>query len=292
MNKMRDILESHRVPIAPHSHHHTRPGWLNIDCPFCGLDSGRYHLGYSEHGRYFNCWRCGAKPLVSTLAALLRCPPAQASQILGALPAQTTQAPMRCGGAFRPPAKVGPLAKIHSKYLRARGLNVEEVAKLWHLAGIGLCGHLSWRIFLPIERFGKPFSWTTRAVSADTKQRYISASAQEESWPAKEWLYGYDFVRNAIIVHEGPFDAIATGPGAVATFGLSYTSAQISMIAEIPTRVICFDSSPDALTRARNLADELSVFPGTTCVVTLDTGKDAGDASKKELAQLRAKFLE
>jgi hypothetical protein len=106
----------------------------------------------------------------------------------------------------------------------------------------------------------------------------------------KDLLYGEDYCRDAIVVTEGPTDAWRIGPGAVATFGLAYSRAQVLRISRYPLRVICFDSEPEAQRQARRMRDELTAFPGETVIVRLDS-KDAASAKPKEVRQLR-EFLE
>jgi hypothetical protein len=108
--------------------------------------------------------------------------------------------------------------------------------------------------------------------------------------PHRNLLYGEDYCRHTILVHEGPLDVWAVGPGATATCGTEFSPAQIRRIARYPRRGICFDSEPAAQTRARRLAAQLSLFPGETDLIKLDAN-DPGSAGAKELAELRG-YLE
>jgi hypothetical protein len=62
-------------------------------------------------------------------------------------------------------------------------------------------------------------------------------------------------------------------------------------IGQIPFRVLCFDSEPDAQRRAHELARQLQAFPGETIVVKLETGKDPNSADPTEIKQLRERYL-
>jgi hypothetical protein len=159
---------------------------------------------------------------------------------------------------------------------------------LWGLQGIGPTGDQAYRIFIPIKYRGEIVSWTTRSIR-DKGLRYLSASSEQERLPHKNLLYGEDLCFNVVIVVEGPFDVYRTGPGAVATFGTSYSREQLLKISKYPVRVICFDAEVQAQVQARKMVAELSCFPGKTYNVVLDS-KDAGAASDKEIKALR-KFL-
>lgn len=104
-------------------------------------------------------------------------------------------------------------------------------------------------------------------------------------------LFGIDFIRHAIIVCEGPMDAMKIGPGAVSTMGISYTKHQLKQIVDFPVRVVCFDNEPDAQKRAKKLCSDLSSFPGKTTNIVLDV-KDPGEASPKEIKLIRKSFLD
>ena len=68
------------VDTSASGNKHYRRGWVNTHCPFC-TGSQNYHLGYNLHGGYFNCYRCGFKPEIKVIAALLRIPYNEARDI-------------------------------------------------------------------------------------------------------------------------------------------------------------------------------------------------------------------
>lgn len=286
-----EILTELNIPKAPEGHHHSRPGWIQIDCPFCGKDSHKWHLGYSEEGKFLNCWQCGYHSLSSVLIEATGRSYREIKKLLGDLEAFRPKK-IKVKGRLQMPKGVEGLHPAHRKYLWSRGYNNEgiyQLIKLWGIQAIGIASHLSWRIFIPIYYQGRMVSWTTRSIS-NKVTRYISASLEQESMPHKELLYGEDYVRHGIIIHEGPTDTWSTGPGAVSTFGIGYTKAQLNRMAKYPTRAVCFDNEPEAQKRANSLCDDLSVFPGETYNVQLDS-KDPASASKKEIKKLRRQFL-
>ncbi len=102
----------------------------------------------------------------------------------------------------------------------------------------------------------------------------------------KDLLYGADFASHTIIVVEGPTDVWRIGPGAVGVMGLQYSQKQVALIADYPTRFICFDDEPSAQRRAFKLASELREFPGQTSILAV-TSSDPGSASDEQISELR-----
>jgi hypothetical protein len=270
-------------------HHHVSNGYVGIDCPGCSPNSGKYKLGIREGTTYATCWTCGRVDLARTLCEY-------SGERLGAildLLRGCREAVVRkttCTGKLEIPEGVRELLPAHRKYLKdQRGFDPEELERIWGIKGIGIDAKLPWRLWIPILLEDRVVSWTTRRIT-EQEPRYQNASPKQEAYPAKKVLYGEDFVRWSIVVTEGPFDAMRIGPGAVATLGLCYTATQLARVSRYPIRVVCFDNSPEAQSRAKKMCDDLSAFPGDTYQVNLDA-PDPGSASKKEIKSLRKRFL-
>jgi len=286
--KFTDILKQLDIPFKTEGHHHCRPGWIQLDCPFCGKGSQKWHLGYSLEMNYLNCWRCGSHPLTTTLVEITGQPFAECKKLLQQIETVKVKK-KKAKGKLIIPKGVEALSRPHKSYLKKRGFIPTELELLWKIQGIGITSKLSWRIFIPIFYHGKMVSWTTRSISnwAGNLPRYFSASAKEESMPHKSLLYGEDnVISQTIIITEGPFDVWKIGPGAVATLGTGYSKEQLIKMTNYHKRIICFDSDTEAQRRARKLGDDLSAFPGTTFNVLLDA-KDAGSANRKQIERLR-----
>lgn len=283
------ILKQLRIPVAPEGHHHSRIGWVQFDCPWCGKGSHRWHMGYSIAGRYVNCWRCGHRSLAETLIELTGLSYKEVRKLIGELSPHKIKE-LKPTGTLQIPKGVGALHAAHRHYLQRRGFNVRRTIRLWDIYGIAVAPKLQWRIFIPIHYQGKVVSWTTRSISNHVT-RYISAPPEEETLPHHQLLYGEDYARHSIIIVEGPLDVWAVGPGAVSTFGTNYNPAQIKRMAKYPVRAVCFDSEKVAQQRAKRLCDDLAVFDGETYNVALKAS-DAGAAGGKEIKELRRRFLE
>lgn len=269
-------------------HRHVREGWLGVDCPFCG-SVDKFHLGFRDGA--WVCWVCGVHRGGDVLAHLLGVSTREAITLARTINADLdAKAPastkLFASGKLEMPLDVGPLRAAHIKYLKKRRFDPDELSERWGVRGIGhLGGNLAWRIFIPIHYRGDVVSWTTRAI-VDGGMRYISASPKQERIRHKQLLFGEEFCGNAVIVHEGPLDAIKTGPGAVALCGIGITSAQVLRLSRYALRYICFDNEPQAQKRAEELSRTLASFPGSTKIVRLDA-KDAAEADESELEELR-----
>lgn len=291
---IQSILKQHGIPYKEVGHDpDVRQGWIGLHCPWCGKQSSKFHLGINiETNRPFaTCWQCGSKRLIDVLVELIHESPSTCYHLLEGLGHLPVKALTHVQGTFQVPSGVKPMTKMHRQYLRARGLDPDEIERIWGVQGIGLAARLSWRLWIPIHFHGEVVSWTTRAIG-ETDARYITARPEQESVPIKSILYGSDLAQLAVIICEGPIDAWAIGPGATATCGVSYTRSQLMEMSRFSIRAICFDAESTAQKRARRLARQLQVFPGETHVVILETGKDPAEADKSEIKELRRKFLD
>jgi hypothetical protein len=282
--KFIDILQEYHIPHKKEGHHHCRPGWVQLDCPFCGKGTGKFHLGYSLSDNYCACWRCGGHHLIKVVAELTGLPYNQTAKLIGTLSTEKDKTTKKTGRLVIPPGVI-PLMDVHRRYLMKRGFDWTQLVETWDVQGVGVGAKVSWSIFIPIHYRGEVVSWTTRAIGK-RNARYCSAAQEEESIPHKDLLFGEDYCTHTIIITEGPFDVFMIGPGAVATFGTAYSSSQVSKMTRYPRRYVCFDNDRESQRRANFLCDQLSVFAGDTYNIHL-TSKDAGEACPKELAALR-----
>lgn len=284
-----ELLLTLGVSYLLEGHHHCRPGWAQLDCPVCSPGSGSYRLGIHLGSGAANCWSCGHLNTTHVLALVADQPHAQLREALRGV-IRTRQEGLRPRGKLTLPDRLGPLRKPHLRYLERRGFDPDLLTRLWGLQGTDIHPRLPWRIFIPIHHEGRVVSWTTRGLT-DREPRYINARPTEEALPAKSVLFGEDYCRHAVVITEGPFDAMRVGPGAVATLGLATTDAQVLRMCKYPRRIVCFDNSPQAQARATALCRSLQCFPGRTWNVVLDA-KDPGEAPEREIRLLRESFLD
>lgn len=283
-----DILRENGIQVLEAgSGGHTREGWVNFACPFCGGGKHKDSMGYNLAKGFVSCYRCGSHRLNETLVELLKLSYPQVKKLLGNVDTVREKVVVSKRGKLVIPKGVGEMLPAHRRYLKGRGFDPDELARLWHVQGIGQAARLGWRIFMPWELRGEVVSWTTRAISDTASIRYLSASEEEEILNHKELLYGEDLVRgHAIGVVEGQPDAWAGGPGFVATGGTSFTRAQVLRMSRYLRVVVCFDAEDDAQRRARALQNELSALVPEVFNVVLDY-KDLAVAPEKERRAVR-----
>lgn len=289
---IRSTLAQLEIPFSEGgAHANVRSGFIGTECPLCtpGKSGGR-KLGINPTTLFASCWTCGPQRIGTVLAELSGRP---LSHVLSLLPgrldprARPAEKPT---GRYAPPFPVSPLDAAHRRYLTSRGIDPDMAADVWGVGGIGADGgDYRWRLFLPVQHNGRPASWTTRAVG-NHPRRYWAANPDQEAKPLKSMLYGEQHCRHGIVVVEGPLDAIVGGPGFAATFGTSYTPAQVARIARFPVRCICYDNEVAAQRTARKLAAQLEVFPGRTVVARV-SGPDPATSPPEELCELRERFL-
>lgn len=279
------FCERNQIPYRTKGKH-TRAGWVQIDCPYCGPNSQKYHMGFCISRPLFNCWKCGKKPLGKTLLMITRYDQQEIGKIIQKFPRNFKMEKHEITGVYTIPKGVRPMKRMHRDYLRSRGFQPKAVESTWGVQGIGIVDSpLAYRLFFPIEADGFQCSWTTRTISDNPDiVRYLSADPSHERISHKKLVYGRDYCGNKIIVVEGPFDVIRIGPGAGGTFGTRPTSAQIMTIANHPVRYVCYDHGADRYSQA--LVEALGAFPGETFELKLDA-KDPDSMSKKELRQVR-----
>jgi hypothetical protein len=292
---LRELLKNRGIAFIDTSHRdkHVRAGWLQMHCPFCGVD--KWHLGYNESQHYFNCYSCGWHSVYAVLHALF--PRDNIKQMLSEIgvvrfvEAEDTDTVKR----LVLPSNVGELLLAHREYLVGRGLDPDELEAVYGVGGIGIDpvnSYLQWRIFIPIhDARGQVVSWTTRAIGSN-KPAYFSADKSSELESLKMLLYGEHLVTHfdTVFIVEGVFDAWRLGRNALATFGKTLTVSQKNKISKYAKRIICFDNEPDTQNQAKHLCNELRLFPGKTINVCLDA-PDPAEASDIEIRRLYSLFV-
>lgn len=285
-----ELLQEHKIPYKTQGqHHHARTGWVQLPCPYCS--STNWHLGINLEYFYASCYRCGPHRAFEVVSLLTKLPMANLRKVFtppsGPLRQRSTKGRIEQRHLELPAGIVfGHIPAPHRRFIATRKLVAKQVSQLWQLGYISLARSLPWRVFIPVHYHGKIVSWTTRSIG-DKEPRYISAKPTQELMPLKSLLFGEDYCHDGtVLVTEGPFDTMRIGPGAVALFGLAYTSQQMGRLTKYRRRVIVFDNEPVAQAKAAALCTELQKMGGKTINIKLDA-KDPGSASDKEIRLLR-----
>lgn len=283
MSELRASLIAWGVDVAEPQDPYFRAGWTNTRCPLC--NSHKKHLGISDDGGA-NCWKCGKVSVYEAVTLLApRVSRSDVQRVLRSTRLQTKTTPqVRHSGKYKAP-QTTELTQEAKRYLASRGYDPGTLASTWGLRSMRS------RVFVPIIVDRKPVSWTSRATKPGDRMRWLTARDSESAFPVKSLIYGSDYVHHTGIIVEGPTDAWAIGPGAVAVLGIAYTPEQIDRLANIPRKVICFDSSIQAQRRADTLATELAAFGTDPILIQLETGDDPAEADPDEIRELRQHFL-
>lgn len=294
MTDPRHVLMELGIPLAPPGHHHVSAGgeWLGVDCHRCSPGSGRFRMGL-KFPTTASCHLCGPIKLWDYLKEITGLGWKELRELFSGCnfahtPQESPKNGPRRGKLVLPRGK--PLPPPHRAYLRERGLSVAECRKRG-ITGIGAWGgRLAWRVLIPIKLGWEVVSWTTRSINPHEKRRYLSAGQDEEAYPHKRLLYGEELAAHAVAVCEGPLDALALGPGGVATFGVVVSSEQLARIARFPVRVVVADNEPRAVARAEALCRDLEPFDGETHLF-VPGGKDLLSSPEREREYVKRRWL-
>jgi len=307
-----DIFRLYHVDFAEGGRNVSK-GHVAVHCPFCGTADESHHMSVSLRHGGWRCWRNAAhkgRDPARLLAALIRCSPAQAQQILGPdfvvlpddylasirgklFPKVIEPPPVyEMPTEFRPLVRE-PRARRFIDYLRERGF-VESVDVLG-LYGLRYCTIGPWedRIIFPVYRKGKLAAWTGRSIRSDANLRYKTEG------PIGDHLLWQDQLQrqtkaNTIVLCEGPFDALKVrylgrGLGITATcwFTAMPNRTQADRLHELlgafPRRFLILDRGAEA--KAIKLAGELRELSVRRLVLPR-AYKDPGELDKEALEAL------
>lgn len=273
------FCQKYGIEHVTEGHKHTRPGWVQMECPFCVGNPG-YHLGFSTEAGVWNCWRCGSKRLWDVLVALLGGNAQEASRALREYKGRPEPRLQRRKRAqeLEIPSGLQPLTKRARRYLQERKFDPDLIASMWEVQSTSNIGRLRYRIFVPIIVEGHMVSWMCRDVTGKSGVKYLAQAEDKEIISNKETLYGMDQAGGTTcVVVEGVTDVWRLGPGAVATFGIKYTPKQVStLIKNFRNFHILFDPDNQAVKQASALGRTLSMLGGKVKLWHLNTC-DPGD---------------
>ena len=273
-----DVIRLYRdysIEIAPDEHKHSRPGWVNAECPFCshlpGANPG-YHLGWNEQEEFFFCWRCGWSSPAKTISALLHITEYEAKNILnlyGVNKIVHTKEAKAKEPFCLPSGVIDGLSTAHCNYLNHRGFDAHKIEKQWRLQCTGPVGRLNirneyeldyrFRIIIPFFWNGEMVSFDSRDITGKQTAKYKACPEEFEKISRKEILYGNQeqWTETGICV-EGPSDVWRLGEQSFAVSGIQYTQKQMKVMARTFRRVaVVFDDEMQAQQQAKKLVSEL-----------------------------------
>jgi len=198
------FLNEYGIEYSISGNRHTRPGWIQVHCPFC-VGSQDFHLGYNLKGNFWNCFRCGFKKkndVVSMLTGLrdwheIVLILQKYFDLPGNVSRQTIEQKRvkYKSTLILPPNTGNHLTKAHQNYILSRNFIPREIIKKW---GVSSCisGSLyKGRLLIPIEFDGKIVSFQTRDTTGKSELRYRACDQENEVIHHKHILYGLDFLQ-------------------------------------------------------------------------------------------------
>ncbi len=253
------------------------PGWVMVRCPYC--DDTKYHGGFELAGNRYRCWRCGNHPMQKTIMLVAGVSYREATGILKQydhiyVPPNKRKA--RTPTSINWPEGSAPLKKTHEKYLRKRRFDPQKIIDTWGVQGTGFTGPYKFRIIAPVIVNGIMVSYQGRDITGHADLNYKACKKSEEIIHHKHVLYGIDYIGDTAVIVEGLFDCWRMGPGAVCTFGSSWTMPQAIMLSEkVNNAFLLYDGEPEAQKKAESLGVALSGLG--VSVENLDLGQGDPD---------------
>lgn len=285
------LYQDFNLDFKTEGHKHCRPGFVNIECPFCEGNPG-YHLSYHLQQNYFVCWRCGWKPITQTIAALIQVSENEAKKIIpqyGGIPIILTNVDKKVQiKPFKLPSNCEPLQKQHKDYLIKRNFDPEKLEKEWGLFGTTIYSKLDklsykFRIVIPFQWNNEIVSFDSRDITGKAMNKYQACPLEREIIPHKNILYGRpEKWKSTGIVVEGPTDVWRFGQYSCATSGIKFTTKQVRLLSKTFKRIpVCYDGGElQAIEQADKLVSELK-FRGVDSF-RVDIEGDPGDMEQSE----------
>lgn len=287
------LCEDYNIDYKPVN----RRGYVAINCCFCG--DNKYKGGlHTEKGSYY-CWSCSSIPIHKAIKVLtgenwyhLERNYKTVLNFRDQFLSNKTDYIQQPTSIELPP-HTKPLNDRAKKYLRERGLDPYELEELYKLQSTDFLGDYPFRIIIPVYFENKLVSFTSRDYTGKAEIRYKSCPKEKELIEHKDIVYGYDLVPgNHVICVEGPADAWKMGPGSVATFGISFTQAQINLLATFFRVTLIYDNSDNARRRCDKLGEQLSGLGSEVEAIYLKDFEDPGAVPLSEARAFTKQILE
>ena len=276
------FFQNYGIEYRLEGHKHCRPGWVQTSCPFCVGNPG-YHLGYEFAHDWWNCWRCGYHRTWDVVLALLNGNRKEAKQAMLRFKGRETMRRRKQkvhAKELELPPGLQPLTKRARNYLIGRRFDPDLLEFVWKIQSTGTIGRMKYSIFIPIYLNNRMVSWQCRDITGQSSMRYLAQSEDKELLNNKDTLYGIDQATgSSCVIVEGVTDVWRLGPGAVATFGIKYRPAQVTMLLRNFDQFhILFDpADPQAQQQAGHLGMDLACLGGKVKVWRPETDLDPGD---------------
>lgn len=266
-----DILNlyiQYNIKFITEGHKHSRPGWINVACPFCTGNPG-FHLGATLDGSHFYCWRCGWKPTTLALSKILGINEHEIRLLIkdfGGVVEYVEKKVKTNTKEFKLPSNISYLQAKHKRYLAERGYDPNKLERKWGLLATDVVSILdginyAHRIFIPVNWDWQIATFQCRDITDKSSLKYIACPETREVYHHKHILYGKpEKWKDTGICVEGVTDVWRFGENSFATFGIKTTQKQIRLMAKRFKRIaVAYDFEPQAQAEAKKLISELRV---------------------------------
>ena len=288
-----DLLE--HLNITPKmSGKNVSSGWVEVSCPMPDCSDPSQHCGIHLEKGNFHCWVCGSSGnIIKFIMTALKINYHQAKMTVDKFSddiipysQEITRVSHLTNRNIIPKEATFNLPELHTNYLKKRNFDPIQIQRDYKIMACYTTGNYTYRIIIPIIVNDIVVNFTARDVTNEQDSKYKNCENDHAILKMKEILYNIDSVKDKIIICEGVTDVWRIGKGSIATMGVEYTSAQLSLLAqkELDEIYILFDS--DALIKAEKLASAVSTFCNKVEIIELENG-DPGDMNPEDVFKLR-----
>jgi hypothetical protein len=275
-----DIIQfytDYNIPHFTEGYKQCRPGFVNIDCPFCTGNPGP-HLSYNLDQDFYVCWRCGWKPIELTISKLLGVSEKEARSIskqYGGKTFHKEPVVLLNTKPFKLPSNSLPLQTSHKKYLESRNFDPDKLEKEFGLLGTGPISRIKdkdysidyrFRIVIPFYWKGNIVSFDARDITDQHISKYMACPKDREIMPHKSILYMSRLLRQEKfetgICVEGPSDVWRLGRSSFATSGIGFTTDQVHLISKMFKRVAVIFDGPSTTSKELAAHEKATILIG------------------------------
>jgi nucleotide-binding universal stress UspA family protein len=172
-------------------------------------------------------------------------------------------------------------------YLSSRGFDADILERMWGIKSTTHCSPYKFRCMVGIFLDGKMVSYQGRDITGRSALKYKACKQADEVIEHQTIAFGLDHAKgDSCIVVEGIFDVFRLGYGAISLFGISFTVAQVNLLASRFRKVfILFDAEEQAQKQAQELGCMLSAQGVEVEILELEEG-DPAEMSQEEADKL------
>lgn len=255
---------------------------ISIDCPFCGLNTNKYHMAVSTTIPVYKCWKCGLTGhLLKLLERLGLSYESDGTEYLYEQSNTSLYDELRNDVHIKLelPYDYVPLDKPSASlsckramdYLLGRGISKEKIQK-YHL---GFCpvGHYADRIIVPsYDSYNNLVFYVARSIF-NIDKKVLNPSTQVYGIGSGDIVFNIqnNLDKGVVIVNEGIFDSMTID--SVSLFGKKMSDNQFNIIKSLPAEEIIIMLDSDATSFSYEIAERLYPYKKVS-VIELPKGED------------------